>query len=223
LSFAALQVRLGHEFRDPGLLEAALTHRSAASRHNERLEFLGDAVLGFTISAELYERFPRATEGDLTRLRASLVREETVASLAQGLDIGSLLHLGHGERLSGGHRRASLLADALEAVFGAIFLDAGVEASRRVIGRLYEPLLAQAPAPETLKDSKTRLQEWLQGRSLPLPVYELADVSGPAHQQAFRVLCRVAGLVQPVTGEAGSRRKAEQEAARAALSLLEQG
>ena len=217
-----MQTRLGHAFRDPGLLEAALTHRSAAPHHNERLEFLGDAVLGLTISAALFQRFPRATEGDLTRLRASLVREETVAGLAQALELGGLLRLGHGERLSGGHRRASLLADALEAVFGAIFLDAGVETSRRVIERLYEPLLEQSPSPEALKDSKTRLQEWLQGRNLPLPAYELTGVSGPAHQQQFCVLCRVSGLPQPVTGEAGSRRKAEQEAARAALALLEQ-
>lgn len=212
---------LGHAFRDTGLLTTALTHRSASSRNNERLEFLGDAVLNFTISAELYQRFSTSDEGTLSRLRAALVKGNTLAEIATEMQLGEILHLGTGELKSGGFRRSSILADALEAVFGAVYLDGGFEAARNVILHLYRQRLASAQPDVNLKDPKTRLQEYLQARHLSLPDYSVIDLQGEAHNQTFTVSCTVSGLNRPVVASAGSRRKAEQAAADQALQELE--
>ncbi len=217
---SALCRELDYRFTEAGLLEDALTHRSAGGANYERLEFLGDAVLNFVIAAELYQRYPRATEGDLSRLRASLVRRETLAQIAQSLRMGAYLTLGYGEIKSGGQQRESTLADALEAVIGAIYLDGGVEASRKVLQSLYQTRLSEMPEAITLKDPKTRLQEYLQSRRLPPPQYNLAQVSGEAHAQMFKIECSVPGL-PAAQGVGSSRRKAEQEAARKALELLQ--
>lgn len=214
---------LGHEFNDPDLLRDALTHRSVGSRNYERLEFLGDSILNFVVAAELYHRFPRASEGDLSRLRATLVKGDRLAEVAKGLQLGDHLVLGSGELKSGGFRRASILADALEAVFGAVYLDAGFEAGRRLILRLYDDLLSSLPDPAELKDPKTRLQEALQARRLPLPEYSVIDVSGAPHKQLFRVSCRLTGLDVVTEGAGHSRRKAEQDSARKALERLDHG
>ncbi len=214
---------LDYEFRDPGLLQAALTHRSAGGRNNERLEFLGDAVLGFVIAQALYEAFPEAREGELSRLRASLVKGESLADIARGLELGQYLKLGSGELKSGGHRRDSILADALEAVFGAILLDGGFEACSTCIRRLFDDRLHHLPAAAQLKDPKTRLQEYLQARKLDLPAYEVLDVRGKSHEQRFVVECRVPALDRASRGEDRSRRRAEQAAARAMLENLEGG
>lgn len=212
---------LGYEFASPEFLETALTHRSVGSVNNERLEFLGDAVLSFVISASLYERFPQADEGRLSRLRAALVKGETLTEIARQLELGNYLRLGPGEMKSGGHRRASILADAVEALIGAVYLDAGIEPARELILRLYGERFEQdLPGAEQLKDPKTRLQEWLQGRRESLPVYEVVSVSGEAHDQTFVVTCTVAGLPAPTTGTGASRRKAEQDAADEALRQL---
>lgn len=215
-----LERRLGHRFRDPALLRQALTHRSAGGHHNERLEFLGDAVLGLVIAEALYRRAPGAAEGDLSRLRASLVNRDSLAELARGLELGEAIRLGSGELKSGGFRRASILADALEAVLGAVYLDGGFEAARACIGRLYEQRLAELPAAAELKDPKTRLQEYLQARHIALPSYQVVEVSGPPHRQQFQVACRIEAL-DVVTRAAGdSRRRAEQAAAQAMLDRL---
>ncbi|WP_444923050.1 ribonuclease III [Microbulbifer sp. DLAB2-AF] len=211
--------RLGHKFEQGTLLELALTHRSHGSRNNERLEFLGDSILGFTIGAALYEQFPQGREGQLSRLRAQLVSGETLAKLARELDIGDCLRLGEGEMKSGGFRRASILADAVEALIGAIYLDAGLEAARARVLAWFAPRL-QELSLETVKDPKTRLQEWLQARKKPLPEYSVVDVSGAEHAQHFIVECRVSGLAQPVRGEANSRRAAEKTAAIEAYKRL---
>ncbi len=211
---------LGHEFGDSALLEAALTHRSAASLNNERLEFLGDAILSFVISAELYRRFPEADEGSLSRLRAALVRGETLAQLARGLSLGEHLRLGGGELKSGGRRRDSILADALEAVIGAVYLDAEIDAAKVLVLRLFDRSLNGVSPAVVLKDPKTRLQEYLQSRHLALPVYDVVSVEGDPHAQTFVVTCLVPGLKEPVPGTGSSRRKAEQTAAEAALRCL---
>ncbi|WP_444911206.1 ribonuclease III [Microbulbifer sp. PAAF003] len=211
--------RLGHDFDQAELLELALTHRSHGSRNNERLEFLGDSILGFTIGAALYEQFPNGREGQLSRLRAQLVSGETLAKLARELEIGDCLRLGEGEMKSGGFRRASILADAVEALIGAIYLDAGLEAARARVLEWFA-LRLQGLSLETVKDPKTRLQEWLQARKKPLPEYKVVDVSGAEHAQHFVVECRVSGLTQPVKGEASSRRNAEKTAAVEAYKLL---
>ena len=216
-----LSQALRHEFAAPDFLDVALTHRSVGSLNNERLEFLGDAVLSFVISASLYERFPGADEGRLSRLRAALVKGETLTDIARELELGKYLRLGPGEMKSGGHRRASILADAVEAVIGAVYLDAGIEAARDLILRLYgDRFERELPEAEQLKDPKTRLQEWLQARRENLPVYEVISVSGEAHDQTFVVTCTVNGLRAPSKGEGTSRRKAEQAAAAEALSQL---
>lgn len=212
---------LGYRFNDRQLLEAALTHRSAAGANNERLEFLGDAVLSFVISSRLYGLFPRADEGKLSRLRASLVRRETLAELARRLDLGDHLRLGSGELKSGGQRRDSILADAFEAILGAVYLDSGIEAASDLLLRLFEEDLDDISPDAVLKDPKTRLQEYLQSRRRPLPSYEVVSVEGEAHAQTFRVLCEVTGLNEPVPGVGSSRRKAEQAAAEAALRTLQ--
>jgi len=213
---------LGYTFDDPDLLKQALTHCSAGSRNNERLEFLGDALLGCVIAAELFDRYPKAREGELSRLRASLVRRESLADLAQVLEIGRYLKLGTGERKSGGHNRNSILADALEAVFGAIYLDGGFTACRQSILGLFSDRLAAAADPETLKDAKTRLQEHLQSRQMALPEYTVIEVSGEAHAQSFQVQCVLGdSQIAPTLGSARSRRQAEQKAAGKMLEQLE--
>jgi ribonuclease-3 len=212
--------RLGYLFRDTGLLDNALTHRSRGNRNNERLEFLGDAVLGLCISELLYERFPDVEEGDLSRLRASLVNRETLADIAATLELGELLRLGSGELKSGGFRRRSILADALEAVLGAIYLDGGFDAAGQVIKHLFAERLDKLPPPESLKDAKTRLQEILQGRGHALPEYSVESVSGRDHEQVFHVRCQLPALDLEASGSGGSRRKAEQAAASALLEKL---
>ena len=212
----ALIERLGHSFRAPELLRQALTHRSFGTPHNERLEFLGDGVLNCVVASLLFERFPRLSEGHLSRLRASLVNQDTLSRLAAELALGDHLQLGEGELKSGGFRRPSILADALEAVFGAVYLDAGFDAASALIGRIYRPLLDALDPKAMGKDPKTLLQEYLQGRRLPLPAYAVVSVSGEAHEQHFRVECVLADLDIRTEGTGPSRRAAEQEAARAA-------
>ncbi len=213
--------RLGHAFADPQLLDDALTHRSAQSRHNERLEFLGDAVLGFLIAEALWRRYPDATEGELTRLRAQLVNRESLARVAQTLELGQYLRLGAGELRTGGHARESILADAVEAVLAALYLDGGLELTRRVVGELLgERLTALSPATQR-KDAKTRLQEYLQARHLALPSYEVIDATGKDHAQTFVVRCFVEALDLSTTAAGPSRRKAEQLAAERLLETLE--
>jgi len=209
-----LRERLGYTCRDATLLEAALTHRSAAALNNERLEFLGDAVLSFVVAEHLYRARPRASEGDLSRLRASLVSGETLAAVAAEHGLGDRLVLGEGELKSGGYRRKSILADALEAVVGAIYLDGGLDAARAVVEQLLRSRLDSLPAAALLKDAKTRLQEMLQGGGRDLPVYTVLAVSGPPHQQTFRVRCELPGSDLAAEAEGTSRRRAEQEAAR---------
>ncbi len=218
-----LRERLAYEPRDPALFEAALTHRSASGRNNERLEFLGDAVLNLLAADQLFRAHPLADEGDLSRLRARVVSAEPLAGIAQQLALGEALQLGSGELKTGGFRRQSILADALEAVIGAIYLDRGLDETRRVVEPLLAPLLAAAPEPEALKDPKTRLQEWLQARALPLPDYAVEQVAGLQHEQRFRVRCSVAALDATSRGEGSSRRRAEQEAARLLLENLATG
>lgn len=212
---------LGHRFADPDLLQRALTHRSAGSQHYERLEFLGDAVLNFLIAEELYQRRPDAEEGELSRLRAWLVRGTTLAEMAEELQLGDQILLGSGERRSGGRRRRSILADVFEAVLGAILLDADVDAVRSVIRRIFASRLENLPHADELRDPKTRLQEWLQGRGATLPVYEVVATSGPAHKQHFTVTCSVHDAGIECQAEGGSRRAAEQAAARQVLCLLQ--
>ena len=220
---ASLQRALGHRFTDAGLLELALTHRSVGGNNNERLEFLGDALINVCVAETLFRRHAELEEGDLSRLRASLVNQETLAEVARELDLGPHLVLGPGELKSGGFRRASILADALEALVGAVFLDAGFDAARDVILGLLASRLATPPPAESLKDAKTRLQEALQGRELPLPVYAVESVRGEPHKQTFRVSCRIEPLGLHTEGEGGSRRAAEQEAARNALERMSDG
>jgi ribonuclease-3 len=219
-SLTELAVALEHEFVDEALLRNALTHRSVSSNNNERLEFLGDSVLNFIIAAELFQRYPDAAEGDLSRLRASLVNKDSLAEVSSRINLGSWLYLGSGELKSGGFRRKSILADALEAIFGAVYLDAGFKATRKLILRLYQPFFDNPVDPEALKDPKTRLQEWLQARKQPLPFYELVDASGKPHEQVFTIRCVVEGFEREVLGKGKSRRKAEQQAAENALQLL---
>ena len=213
--------RIDYDFTDPELLERALTHSSKSTENNERLEFLGDSVLNFVISATLYERYPGVAEGELTRVRAGLVKKETLAQLARQLQLGDFLRLGTGELRSGGFSRDSILADALEAIFGAVFRDGGIDGARTVVLRLYDELLEQVTPETVIKDSKTQLQEYLQSHALATPVYNVVEVSGKAHSQHFRVECVVSILEQPVEGSGKSRRAAEQEAAAKALELME--
>jgi ribonuclease-3 len=209
-----LRERLGYDCRDAALLEAALTHRSAATLNNERLEYLGDAVLSFVVAELLYRMLPCAPEGDLSRLRASLVSGETLAAVAAEQGLGDWLVLGEGELKSGGHRRKSILADALEAVVGAVYLDGGMDPARAVVERVLRTRLDHLPPAAVLKDAKTRLQETLQGRGQELPVYVLLAAIGPPHQQTFRMRCELPGLDIAAEAEGSSRRRAEQEAAR---------
>jgi ribonuclease-3 len=210
---------LGYRFADKRLLERALTHKSFAADHNERLEFLGDAVLGYVVAHYLFEQQPGAHEDSLSLLRASLVRRETLAEIAADMDLGAYLRLGVGVRRGGGHRLASVLADALEALFGAIRLDGGIEAARDVILRQIEPRARDLDV-ETLKDAKTRLQEALQGASEDLPVYDIVATTGSAHARVFTVSCRVDAFDASVTAEGPSRRAAEKRAAALMLERL---
>ena len=212
--------KLGYDFKEPQLLQRALTHRSYAPEHNERLEFLGDSVLGCVIAKHLYSSFPQLSEGELSRLRSNLVKEETLALLAQQLDLGSHLRLGEGERKSGGFRRPSILADGMEALFGAVYLDAGFAAAEEVVLGLFVPYLARVDVQTLGKDAKTLLQEYLQGKHIPLPNYTVIATQGEAHAQSFRVECAIPSLGIVGRGEGSSRRNAEQQAAQAAYQQL---
>lgn len=212
--------KLGHKFSDQQLLRTALTHRSFGTPNNERLEFLGDGILDCVIAAALFHRFPDLPEGDLSRLRANLVRQDALHRLAIGLSIGESLRLGEGELKSGGAQRPSILADALEALFGAIYLDAGFEAAYAVVLKLYAPLLDELKPGQVQKDPKTSLQEWLQGRKKPLPRYQLLEATGAAHEQRFEVACEIANPPLRTIGYGASRRIAEQVAAEKALKEL---
>jgi len=211
---------LGYSFNDMGLLIQALTHRSASNQHNERLEFLGDSILSIVISDALYHQFPKATEGDLSRMRATLVRGDTLAVIAKEFKLGDYLTLGPGELKSGGFRRESILADAVEAIIGAIYLDADLDTCRGLLLSWYKERLAGIQPGISQKDAKTTLQEYLQGLKKPLPEYHVVAVEGEAHDQTFTVECRIADLPQSVVGVGSSRRKAEQVAATQVLELL---
>ena len=217
------EAALGYRFKDPALLELALTHRSASRDNNERLEFLGDAMLSFSVAALLYADQPEASEGDLSRLRAALVNRETLAGIGRAIGIDAQIRLGAGEISSGGAQRESALGDAVEAIVGAVVLDGGTTAAEALIRRLLADALAALPAAEALKDAKTRLQEWLQARALGLPVYAVAEVSGKDHNQQFAVTCTVAALNRVARGRGTSRRRGEQAAAEAMLIELKGG
>ncbi|MBK1734796.1 ribonuclease III [Halorhodospira abdelmalekii] len=218
---STLQRQLGYQFKEAARLQEALTHRSAGVDHNERLEFLGDAILNFVIAHEIFHRRPQDSEGSLSRLRASLVNRATLAAIARDLDLGAYLRLGGGELKSGGHRRDSILADTLEALFGAVYLDSDFTRAAEVIVGLYAQRLESLPAAGGLKDPKTRLQEVLQSKRRPLPAYQVLAVSGRAHHQRFHVECRLEDSPLTTLGEAGSRRQAEQQAAQAMLVQLD--
>jgi len=217
MNVETLQQRLGYRFGDPALLRQALTHRSFGKLNNERLEFLGDSVLNCVVASLLFDVFGRIDEGDLSRLRANLVKQQSLYEIAQKLELSQHLLLGEGELKSGGFRRPSILGDTLEAIFGAIFLEGGFEAARGVIASLYSPILRNVD-PKTLgKDAKTLLQEYLQGQGIPLPVYSVVATHGAAHNQHFEVECAIPKLDVQVLGGGGSRRAAEQAAAKLAL------
>lgn len=220
MSAQGLAQKLGHSFADPALLRMALTHRSFGTPNNERLEFLGDGLLNCIVASALYKRFPELPEGDLSRLRANLVRQDALHQLATALKIGDCLRLGEGEMKSGGSQRPSILADALEALFGAIYLDAGFEAVQKVIGRLYLPLFDELRPGQSQKDAKTRLQEWLQGRKKALPRYQMLETTGAAHEKRFEVACEIENPPLRTIGHGSSRRVAEQVAADNALKAL---
>jgi ribonuclease-3 len=211
---------LGHEFRRPELLAQALTHRSFGAAHNERLEFIGDAVLNCAIAAALYDRYPQMDEGELSRMRANLVNRDTLAGLAREQSLGAAIRLGEGEVKSGGATRPSILGDAFEAVIGAVFLDAGFDAARDTIVRVYAALIAQIDPDAPGKDPKTRLQELLQARRIAVPDYGVVSVAGEAHAQTFTVECRIAALGIATRGDGSSRRAAEQAAAVEACAAL---
>lgn len=215
-----LEKTLQYRFQNAELFQQALTHRSATNRNNERLEFLGDAVLDFVVSEAVYRARPAASEGDLSKLRSSLVKDDTLAEIALELDLGEHLILGSGERKTGGHRRESILADALEAIFGAVFLDSGLDAAKVVIDGVYEARYRALPDVGDLRDPKTRLQEWLQARKMSLPDYQLVEVTGKDHKQRFRVACKIVETSALTTGESTTRRKAEQKAARKMIEKL---
>lgn len=220
LQLSELEARIGYVFEDKKLLRRAVTHRSFAQEHNERLEFLGDSVLNCVIGFALFLRDRHFTEGELSRVRANLVCEKTLHEVALRLELSSFLYMGEGELKTGGARRASILADAMEAIFGAVFYEAGFEEAQKVVLRVYEPILSSL-TPETFsKDPKTRLQELLQGEHLPRPVYAVVDTTGAAHQRSFTCECRIDAIGIVTTGCAGSRRAAEQEAAARAIAAL---
>ena len=211
---------LGYKFQNDSLLYRALTHKSASSDNNERLEFLGDSIVNFVIAEALFRRYPEAREGKLTRMRASLVRGQSLSQLARRLQLGEAIRLGSGERKSGGRRRDSILADTIEAVIGAVFLDGGMAACQEAVNKWFELEFASVNPDQVDKDPKTALQEWLQREKRSLPVYRVLEVLGPAHQQTFRVQAQVDGLTDFPIGTGGSRREAEQAAAADALIRL---
>ena len=217
-----LEQTFNHHFADQLLLLNALTHRSHSSPHNERLEYLGDSILNCVIARQLFDRFPGAPEGDLSRLRANLVRQDSLHQLALSLSLGSYLRLGEGELKSGGAQRPSILADALEALFGAVWLDAGFDVASQLIVKLYGEMLGNIVPGQPIKDAKTRLQEHLQSRRLPLPKYSLLGTSGEVHVQQFKIACSIDALHIQTEGSGGSRRAAEQMAAECALERLQQ-
>jgi ribonuclease III len=220
-SLYELSNKLNYQFKNTALLELALTHRSASSVNNERLEYLGDAVLGFVVAESLYQKYADASEGILTRQRASLVKKETLANLAKELDLGKFLYLGTGEMKSGGWRRDSILSNTLEAVIGAIYLDSDFETCRNFICNLYTTLFEHLSLEDTGKDSKTELQEYLQAKKLPLPAYKVIAEDGEAHNRVFTVECQIDSLSHAVSADGKSKRIAEQSAASKALALLE--
>lgn len=215
-----LEKKISYQFQHKDLLLQALTHRSAAVKHNERLEFLGDSILNFIIGEALYHQFPKVNEGDLSRMRATLVREQTLAILARQFELGDYLKLGPGELKSGGYRRDSILSDCVEAIIGAIYLDSNWQTVIEIVRGWYEPMLAKIKPGENQKDPKTRLQEYLQSRKQPLPSYNIIDVKGEAHNQTFKVECSINSLKQVFVGVGSSRRKAEQAAAEQILAVL---
>lgn len=219
-NYQRLSAAIGYTFKDEGLLEQALSHRSYSRKNNERLEFLGDAILNCTIAQALFEQFPNAKEGQMSRLRAHLVKGETLAEIGREFNLGDVLKLGSGELKSGGYRRDSILADAVEAIIGAISLDAELATSQKVLLAWFEERLQNLDLKENIKDSKTRLQEYLQARRMSLPDYTVTHISGEAHQQQFTVHCSVESIEKPFKGIGSSRRMAEQEAAQAALKAL---
>lgn len=220
ITTTALCQQLGHQFNNPSLLEDALSHRSFRGKNNERLEFLGDAILNYVIAAALFRHYPEAREGELSRIRASLVREETLAALAQEFNLGYSLKLGAGELKSGGSARTSILADAVEAIIGAIYLDAGMATCEQCVLQWYASRLTNLDEVPNLKDAKTRLQEYLQAHKHALPLYEIQTIEGAAHKQIFSVNCRIEGLPHAAIGTGTSRRRAEQEAAQKVLDLF---
>lgn len=215
-----LQRTLGYQFANLDYLKQALTHRSAAVQNNERLEFLGDSILNFAIGKALYEKFPKANEGELSRMRAMLVKEQTLAIIAREFSLGDYLTLGAGELKSGGYRRESILSDCVEAIIAAIYLDANIQQAEERIYHWYQPLLLEMKPGEAQKDPKTRLQEFLQGRKMPLPDYQVIDIKGEAHNQTFKVSCKVEQLSELFIGIGTSRRKAEQHAAEQVIQQL---
>lgn len=219
--FRRLSEALNYSFAKPVLLRQALTHRSFGTPNNERFEFIGDSILNYTVARMLYDRFPTLTEGDLSRLRANLVNQNTLAEIAQELTLGDYLFLGEGELKSGGFNRPSILADAMEAMFAAVSFDADFNAAEQVVRGLYTARIQAIDPTKHAKDAKTRLQEALQARKLPLPKYRILDQSGEAHEQWFRVQCDLGELAIETSGEGGSRRAAEQQAAESALDHLE--
>lgn len=215
-----LQSRLQHRFDDPNLLVQALTHRSFSADHNERLEYLGDSVLNLAVSSMLFQRLQDLPEGDLSRVRANLVKQDTLHQLALGLDMSGALRLGEGEARSGGFKRPSILADALEALIGAVYLDAGYERAQALVQRLYAGIDIQPQMQAAAKDPKTELQEWLQGRRMKLPQYQVVDILGAAHKQTFEVMCEIVELGLSQRGIGATRRAGEQAAAAAVLQAL---
>lgn len=219
-AIGALSKRLGYQFNEPQLLLQALTHRSAKGLHNERLEFLGDSILGFVIAEALYDKFPKENEGDLTRMRSSLVKGVTLAEIARNFDLGDHLILGPGELKSGGHRRESILEDAVEAIIGAVYLDADIKTCKSLVLTWFESRLSAIKPGHAQKDPKTRLQEYLQGRKIPLPVYEVINTTGQSHNQEFTIRCTTDEIDSEVISKGASRRKAEQAAAEKVLNLI---
>lgn len=215
-----LSQRIDYTFSDTSLIELALTHRSCGGKNNERLEFLGDSIVNLVIAEALFIKFPEAKEGKLSRLRARMVKGVTLAELARDFGLGDFLHLGTGEMKSGGHRRESILADTVEAIIGAIYLDSDMATVKNKILQWYDSRLEQLSLSDPLKDPKTRLQEYLQGKQQPLPKYDVLSIAGSAHEQLFKVSCVVNDLENPIVGQGASRRIAEQEAAAQALKLL---
>jgi ribonuclease-3 len=222
VAITRLSKKIGYSFKEPALLLQALTHRSAKGAHNERLEFLGDSILGFVIAEVLFKQFPQHAEGDLTRMRSSLVKGVTLAEVGRDFELGQHLILGPGELKSGGHRRDSILEDAIEAIIGAVYLDSDLPTCQALILSWFEQRLAAIKPGNEQKDPKTRLQEYLQGRKIPLPQYEVINTTGQSHNQQFTVRCTTSVLKKEVITKGSSRRKAEQSAALQVLTLIEQ-